>query len=95
VETRARILPKMENHFTIHFAPFMTEREVKKFNFMSYAELMTQVERHAVDVVVLGNLLDIWAAEQPFLKELVVRNGYVRVATLGDTEIYKLPAGRR
>jgi hypothetical protein len=56
---------------------------------------MTQVERHAVDVVVLGNLLDIWAAEQPFLKELVVRNGYVRVATLGDTEIYKLPAGRR
>ena len=95
VETRARILPKMENHFTIHFAPFMTQREVGKFNFMSYAELLKALERHAVDVVVLGNLLDMWAAEAPWLKEQVVRNGYVRVATLGDTEIYKLPVGLR
>ena len=37
----------------------------------------------------------MWAAEAPWLKEQVVRNGYVRVATLGDTEIYKLPVGLR
>lgn len=95
VETRARILPKMENHFTIHFAPFMTSREVQKFNFMSYDELLRSLQRHTVDVVVLGNFLGIWEAERPWVTEQVVGNGYVLVRKVGDAEIYRLRGDRR
>lgn len=88
VETRASILPKMENHFTIDFAPSMVPRDVQKFNFMSYPELAAHLELHTVDVVVLGN----WTLNRPWIRRRLVRNGYRVVETIGDAEIFKVPA---
>jgi hypothetical protein len=94
VETRARILPKMENHFTMGFATVMTEREIKKFNFMSPRELLANLERHAVDVVVVGNILGNSESERSWWREQVLRNGYAMVERIEDAEIYKLARPR-
>jgi hypothetical protein len=86
VETRASIFPKMENHFTIDFALSMTPRDVRKFNFMSYPELVGNLQIHTVDVVVLGN----WVTQRRWVREQVVGHGYELVGKVEDAEIYKL-----
>ncbi len=80
-ETRARIVPKMENHFAMDFALSMTDREVRKFNFMSYGELDANLVRHTVDVVVLGNWI---LYRREFLHERIVANGYALIGKVED-----------
>jgi hypothetical protein len=95
VETRARILPKMENNFTLPFSRLMTQRDITKFHFMSYPELSAALQRHAVDVVVVGDFLGILENQRVWLKNHVLQSGYVLVDTVGGEEIYKLPAAAR
>jgi hypothetical protein len=90
-ETRARIYPKMTNHFTIDFSLSMTDREIRKFNFMSYPELVGNLEHHTVDVVVLAN----WVMNRQWVRDHVVRTGYVLASRVENAEIYKFPADRR
>lgn len=90
-ETRARVFPKMENHFTIDYSRSMTEREITKFNFMSFPELLKHLQLHTVDVVVLGN----WITERRQVRERIVENGYVLVRRIENTEIYKFPGEKR
>lgn len=96
LETKARILPKMENHFTLGFSLDMTGRDIEKFRFMSYPELLWNLERHTVDVVVLGNVAFRDSETfQRFLRSVILRSGYVLVRRIADNEIYKLPENRR
>lgn len=97
VETRARIWPKMENHFTIGFSTVMTERDIRKFKFMSTPELLASLRGHAVDVVVVGNFnfLESSDAERSWWKDQALRNGYALVERIEDTEIYRLPPEAR
>ncbi len=96
LDTKARILPKMENHFTLGFSLDMTKKDIAKFHFMSYPELLWNLELHSVDVVVLGNVVFRNSQEfRGFLRGAVERNGYVLVRRIAGNEIYKLPEARR
>ena len=93
--TQAVILPGMENHFALMFSDMVTPREVVQFKLMSYAGLAWHVQRHTVDVIVLGNWTS-WTANSHRFRSLIVRNGYVMKERIASAEIYTLPPdGRR
>ncbi len=95
VESKASILPGLENHFALMFSDMVTPREVVQFKLMSYAGLAWHVQRHTVDVIVLGNWTS-WTANSHRLRSLIVRNGYVMKERIASAEIYTLPPdGRR
>ena len=87
VETRALILPGMENHFALMFSKRVAHTEVVRFKLMSYPELGYHLQRHTVDVVVLGN----WTESRAFVREHVVRSGYALKERIAGAEIYTLP----
>jgi hypothetical protein len=95
VETRATILPGMENHFALLFSDKVAPREVTRFRLMSYGELFYHVEHHTVDVIVVGN----WTSripDSPWIRSTIVKNGYVLKERIASAEIYTLPSnGRR
>ena len=95
VESKASILPGLENHFALMFSDMVTPREVVQFKLMSYAGLAWHVQRHTVDVIVLGNWTS-WTANSHRFRSLIVRNGYVMKERIASAEIYTLPPdGRR
>src|SRR5207302_10475411 len=95
VESEASILPGLENHFALMFSDMVTPREVVQFKLMSYAGLAWHVQRHTVDVIVLGNWTS-WTANSHRFRSLIVRNGYVMKERIASAEIYTLPPdGRR
>jgi hypothetical protein len=84
--TKTSILPRLENHFGMEFAEKLDRERAQRYNFMSYGELLWNIQEHRVDVIVLGN----WVFRAaPLYREFLVRNGYVRVETVADSEIYK------
>jgi hypothetical protein len=87
VETRARILPRMENHFTVEFAPRLTAAEVERYRFMTPAALEAAIRERRVDVVVLGN----WIVDpsRSRMRRLLENSHYVRVRRVGDADIYR------
>ena len=87
VETRAAILPGMENHFALLYANLVSPTEVVRFKLMSYPELGWHFQRHTVDVVVLGN----WTEQRAWVREKVVRSGYTLKERVVGAEIYTLP----
>src|SRR6059058_952751 len=90
VESKASILPGLENHFALMFSDMVTPREVVQFKLMSYAGLAWHVQRHTVDVIVLGNWTS-WTANSHRFRSLIVRNGYVMKERIASAEIYTLP----
>jgi hypothetical protein len=95
VETKASILPGMENHFAMMFAGRVTPLEVVHFKLMSYPELVWHVNSHTTDVVVVGNWMR-WTPNSPWLRDQIIESGYVMKERIASTEIYTLPAsGRR
>jgi hypothetical protein len=95
VETQAAILPGMENHFALMFSERVTPREIARFKLMSYPELFWHLQRHTVDVIVLGNWTN-WTFNSDWIRGRVVRNGYVLKERIEGAEIYTLPPnGRR
>ncbi len=87
VETRAAILPGMENHFALMFSSRVSPMEIVRFKLMSYPELGWHFQRHTVDVVVLGN----WTEDRKRVRAHVVQNGYTLKEQIVGTEIYTLP----
>ncbi len=95
METKASILPGMENHFALMFSGRVTPREVVQFKLMSYPELAGHFQRHTVDVIVLGNWT-YWTFNGPWIRRHMVQNGYVLKERIASAEIYTLPLnGRR
>ena len=90
VETRATILPGMENHFALMFSERVTPREAIQFKLMSYPMLIWHIERHTVDVVVLGNWID-WTAHIGEIRNQILKSGYVLKERIAQTELYTLP----
>jgi 4-amino-4-deoxy-L-arabinose transferase-like glycosyltransferase len=92
VETRARIIPGLENHFAPMIARDMTVDAARQHQLMSYGELMWHLERHTAPVVVLGNWsnrLAPGAREQ--YQAALARGGYVLSRRLSDAELYIVP----
>lgn len=87
VETRAAILPGMENHFALMFANRISPTEIARFKLMSYPELGWHLQRHTVDVVVLGH----WTDRRELVRESVVQSGYTLKERIAGAEIYTLP----
>jgi 4-amino-4-deoxy-L-arabinose transferase-like glycosyltransferase len=90
VETRATILPGMENHFALMFADRVTSREAIQFKLMSYPMLVWHIERHTVDVVVLGNWID-WIPNIGLVRNQLLKSGYVLKERIAQAELYTLP----
>ncbi len=91
VETRATILPGMENHFALYFSDKLPPPEVVRFKLMSLPELLWHLREHTVDVVVLGN----WTPYRQLVRDRVVKNGYALNRRIASA-IYTLPLeGRR
>ena len=92
VETRASILPGMENHWAMMFSRSVTPHEAEQFKLMSYPALVRHFQQHTVDVIVIGD----WASDSQWMRPLIVKNGYVIKDRIASTEIYTLqPDGRR
>jgi hypothetical protein len=89
VETRTRILPRMENHFTVEFARKLTPEQVVRYRFMTDAELEAAIRERAVPVVAVGNWLG-YAARARHRRQLADA-GYARVGAVADTEIFRWP----
>jgi hypothetical protein len=95
VETKASILPGMENHFALMFSGQVAPHEIIRFKLMSYPELAWHIKQHTVDVIVLGNWTS-WTANSQWIRSQIVQNGYVIKEHIASAEIYTLPPdGRR
>ena len=91
VETRAVILPGLENHFSLHFAGGVARDEVARFRLISGGQLLSQLRGRHVDVVALG----IRTPNRRFLHEELLKSGFVLRETVASTEIFALsPAAR-
>jgi 4-amino-4-deoxy-L-arabinose transferase-like glycosyltransferase len=90
VETKAAILPGLENHFAMQLAARVQPREVTKFSLMSVPALLWHVEQHTVDVIVIGNWTE-WTFKSEWIRSRVVKNGYVMKRKIAGAEIYTLP----
>jgi hypothetical protein len=86
VETRATILPGMENHFSLHFANGVTPAELAQFRLISAGQLLAHVRGGSVDVVALG----IRTPNRAVLREELRRSGFVVKETIAGAEIYAL-----
>src|SRR5439155_1100720 len=64
VETKAAILPGMENHFALMFSGRVTPLQVTQFKLMSYPELAWHLKSHTTDVIVVGNWMG-WTPNAP------------------------------
>jgi len=89
VETKAAILPGMENHFALMFSRRVKPLEVVQFRLMSYPELVWHFRSHTTDVIVLGNWTS-WS-NAPWMRSQIVENGYVVKERIAGAEIYTLP----
>src|SRR2546427_6211735 len=89
VETKAAILPGMENHFALMFSRRVKPLEVVQFRLMSYPELVWHFRSHTTDVIVLGNWTS-WS-NAPWMRSQIVENGYVMKERIAGAEIYTLP----
>jgi len=87
VETKASILPGLENHFALTFSRRVSPHEATQFKLMSYPELARHLRQHTVDVIVLGNWTD-WAINRDAIRSQIVQNGYVMKERIANTEIY-------
>ena len=90
VETRAAILPGMENHFALFYANHLPPRQIEQFKLMSAGQLQWQLRTRNVDVVALGNR----TPNRQTIRDELVRNGFVAAETIGGAEIFALsPSG--
>jgi 4-amino-4-deoxy-L-arabinose transferase-like glycosyltransferase len=90
VETKAVILPGMENHFALMFAGRVQPPEIAQFKLMSYPQLASHFRNHTTDVIVVGNWTS-WTHNGPWIRSQIVENGYVMKEKIAGTEIYTLP----
>lgn len=90
VETKATILPGLENHFAIDLATRVQAREIAKFSLMSVPALLWHLERRTVDVIVIGNWTE-WTFRREWIRSQAVRNGYVMTQRIAGAEIFTLP----
>jgi hypothetical protein len=89
VETKAAILPGMENHFALMFSSRVTPLEVTHFKLMSYPELAWHLRSHTTDVIVVGNWIG-WSPNGPWIRRQIVESGYVMKERIASAEIYTL-----
>lgn len=90
VETKAAIVPGMENHFALMFSGRVNPREAAQFKLMSYPELALHLRSHTTDVIVVGNWMS-WTPNSPWIRSQIVENGYVMKDKIAGAEIYTLP----
>jgi hypothetical protein len=91
VETRAAILPGLENHFSLHFAAGVTREEVAQFRLISASQLLSRLRARQVDVVALG----IRTPNRGALRDELLRSGFVVKETVASTEIFTLSSAVR
>jgi hypothetical protein len=89
VETKAAILPGMENHFALMFSGRVKPLDVTQFKLMSYPELAHHFRSHTTDVIVVGNWVN-WTSNGPWIRGQIVENGYVMKERIASAEIYTL-----
>ena len=87
LETRATILPGMENHFSLHFASALTPQQAAQFRLIPVTQLLSHLRAGAVDVVALGNR----TPDRRALREELRRSGFVMTETIASAEIYSRP----
>src|SRR5262249_18766573 len=90
VETKAAIVPGMENHFALMFSGRVNPREAAQFKLMSYPELALHLRSHTTDVIVVGNWMS-WTPNSPWIRSQIVENGYVMKDKIAGAEIKPLP----
>ena len=86
VETRASILPGMENHFALYYANHLPPRQIAQFKLMSSSQLIWQLRNRNVDVVALGNR----TPNRDALRDQLRQNGFVATEMIGGAEIFTL-----
>lgn len=86
VESRAVVLPRLENPVALWYSPRLTPDLVSRYHFISHPELAAHIQAHTAPLVVVG----VWMKEvRAVYGEVLRRSGYVRVRTLEDMEIYR------
>lgn len=91
VETRAAILPGMENHFSLYFANGVTPAEVAQFKLMSAGQLYAHLRNRSVDVVALG----IRTPNRTRLRDELLQSGFVLADRVASAEIFTLAGAPR
>lgn len=95
VETKASILPGLENHFALMFSCRVTPREAEQFRLMTYRALVWHLQQHTVDVIVLGDWITAYGTSSDWIRQLSIQNGYVLNQRIAGIEIYTLPPDAR
>ncbi len=91
VETRAKVFPQLANPYAFYLSTRLSADEIAHYQFVSHEELSWHIAQHRVPVVVLGNWM---FAIRPVYAALLAQSGYVSVAKVGHTEIYRWPGPR-
>ena len=84
VETRAAMLPGMENHFALYYANHLPPRQVARFRLMSVSELISHLRTGDVDVVAVGNR----TPNRDALRDQLRQNRFVVTETIAGAEIF-------
>jgi hypothetical protein len=95
VETKASILPGLENQFALMFSHKVTPREVEQYKLMSYPALIWHVQRHSVDVIVVVGGAAAYGTTTEGMRQLSIQNGYVLNERIAGVEVYTLPPAAR
>ena len=84
VETRAAMLPGMENHLALYFANHLSPQEIAQFRLMSSSELVSHMRNGDVDVVAVGNR----TPNRDALRLQLLENRFTLAETIAGTEIF-------
>ena len=95
VETKASILPGLENQFALMFSRKVTPREAEQFKLMSPPALVGHFQRHSVDVIVVVGGVSAYGTLTEEIRQLSIQNGYVLNERIAGVEIYTLPPTAR
>jgi len=95
IQTKTAPFPRMENHFGIegefHPDSFLTT----KCHFISDSEVDSAIQVHATRVAVLGNWswFPVTQPNRSPHRATLLQNDYVKVAQIGDAEVYRWEEG--
>jgi hypothetical protein len=92
IETRASILPGMENQFNSWLAHLLTPAQVERYRYIAPVQVAGHIASRRSDVVVVGNFMLDGGA---WYRRVLADSGYTLVRKIGNAEVYASPQGAR
>jgi len=85
VDSKATVVPGLENHFGREAANLVSQAEAARYHMLPDSQADELIDQAKVRIIVLGN----WAPNnKDELRKRLTQNRYANVARIGDTEIY-------